>query len=125
MDDGMSRESREINELGRRIWEEVFGPAPRSTYFRNPARERWGPMFNWLTAPLEGRWASFVHVPKGKGSRSNRAELWVLDERLTAIHDTRKEAKARALRLYRAYYEHGCSVEELADGSYLDKIREG
>lgn len=111
-------------EIGRHIWEEVFGPQPRTSYFRPPASERNGPMFGWLTSPLEGRWGSFVHVPKGKGSRSNNAELWVLDERLTAIHDTRREAKERALRLYRAYYKHGCTIGELADGSYLTKVKE-
>lgn len=110
-------------EIGRAIWERVFGPAPRHTWWRPPRRDPNGPMFSWLTEPLEGRWASFVHVPRGRGARSGDASLWVLEERLTAIHDRRKDAKARALRLHRAYYDHGCSIAELIDGSYLEKVK--
>jgi hypothetical protein len=114
----------DLDEIGRRVYEEVFGRAPRSTWFRVPRGAKTEVHFSWTTEPLDGLYGSFVHVPKGKGSRSRDARLWLLDERLTAVHSTRREARARALRLYRAYYEHGCSLASLADGSYLDALRE-
>lgn len=107
-----------------RVYESVFGRAPRHTWFQPPAREKNGPMFGWLVEPFEGKYASLVWTPRGKGSRSNDASMWQLEDELTSIHDRRKDAKARALRLYTAYYEHGCTIAELIDGSYLDKIKE-
>jgi hypothetical protein len=113
----------DMDELGQRVFDEVFGRPPAHTWYRPPRREKNGPMFGWLTEPLEGRYGSMVWWPRGKGSRSNDASRWELVEGLTAIHDTRREARARATRLYRAYYEHGCTLAELLDGSYLDKIK--
>lgn len=110
-------------EVGRRIYEAVYGRAPRHTWFRQPRDQRWGPMFGWTLEPIEGRYGSMVWWPRGRGSRSNRAERWQLVEELTGVHDTRREAKARALRLYRAHFDHGCSLAELKDGSYLEKTR--
>src|SRR5262245_12012188 len=107
----------------QRIYDRVFGRPPRHTWWRQPAHEKNGPMFGWLTEPFEGLYASMVWVPKGKGSRSNKADHWLLEERLTSVHDRRKDAKARALRLYRAYYDHGCAIGELIDGSYLEKLK--
>ena len=73
--------------------------APRFRYFQSGA----GPIFGWLTEPLEGRFASMVWVPVGPGARSGRAEEWAMVEAATSVHRLRKDAKARALRLYRAH----------------------
>lgn len=116
-------EAERFRKLGDEISERVFGRVPKHTWFRPPSRERNGPMFGWLIEPFEGLYGSLVWVPTGKGSRSNDASTWQLEERLMAVHERRKDAKARALRLYKAYYDHGCSIKELIDGTYLDKIK--
>ena len=72
---------------------------PRFRYFQ----KRNGPMFGWTTERFEDRYASFVHVPVGPGSRSGKAEEWQLDEDSIAAHELRRDAKARALRLYEAW----------------------
>lgn len=64
-----------------------------------------GPMFAWATTPVEGRFGSFVLKPVGAGSRSGKAERW--DSVLSTVveHRRRKDAKARALRLFRKHLE--------------------
>ncbi|HSV08562.1 MAG TPA: hypothetical protein VLI07_18745 [Candidatus Binatus sp.] len=50
---------------------------------------------------LDGTFAVFVYEPRGRGSRSGKAERW---ERVRVdTCDTRREAKQRALAFY---YEH-------------------
>jgi hypothetical protein len=62
-----------------------------------------GKMFCWTTKPNpgDGKYASFIYKPIGKGARSGKAERWELVERLTVEHRTRKAAKARALKMLR------------------------
>jgi len=74
-------------------------PAPRFRYFQ----KRNGPMFSWTTERFEGLFASMVHVPVGAGSRSDKAEEWELVEESIKAHTLRKDAKARALRLFEAW----------------------
>lgn len=74
---------------------------PRFRYFQKHK----GPMFSWTTEKVEGAYGSFVHIPVGKGSRSGKAEEWQLVEDSISAHDLRKDAKARALRLYEAWLE--------------------
>jgi hypothetical protein len=115
--------SPELDAAMQRMWAEVFPQPPAHTWYRPPRAQKNGPLFGWLTEPLEGKYGSMVWWPKGKGARSNKATMWELVEDLTAIHDTRREARARATRLYEAHYDHGGTLKELIDGSYLDKIR--
>lgn len=77
----------------------------RSNYFQ---RGR-GPMFVWTVEPFhlynpndvaQGRYESVVYVPVGKGSRSGKASAWKRDNSTASLHDLRKDAKARALRLF-------------------------
>ena len=85
-----------------------------------PQEARWryfqkkrGPMFVWTVEPFrtrygskaDGKYESVVYVPYGKGSRSGRAENWRRDEETASLHALRKDAKARALRLYREWEE--------------------
>jgi hypothetical protein len=83
--------------------EEAFGRQPRYNYFQRGN----GPMFCWTVEknPGDGKYASFVYKPIGKGARSGKATRWELVERKTVEHSKRKAAKARALRLYRAWAE--------------------
>jgi hypothetical protein len=67
---------------------------PRFRYFQKGD----GPMFSWTVEKIEGRYGSFVHV-KGKG------DWWSLDDDSISAHHLRKDAKARALRLYNAWLE--------------------
>lgn len=81
----------------------IYGPEPRWCYFQRGN----GPMFCWTVEknPGDGRYASFVYKPVGKGSRSGEATRWTLVEtgRWKVVeHAKRKTAKARALRLYEA-----------------------
>jgi hypothetical protein len=73
-------------------------PAPRTRWFQ---RGR-GPMFFWTTEPeaFGTRYLSGVCKPVGKGVRSGNAEEWELDPDSISRHRLRKDAKARALRLY-------------------------
>lgn len=60
-------------------------------------------MFSWTTERFEGLYASFVHVPAGQGSRSGKAREWIMDEDSISTHKLRKDAKARAVRLFKAW----------------------
>lgn len=88
-----------------------------------PKEARWryfqkanGPMFVWTVEPYnlvnpdqlaQGRYESVVYLPRGKGSRSGKATRWEMAEGSRSLHDLRKDAKARALRLYQAWQETG------------------
>ena len=67
---------------------------PRFRYFQ----KKNGPMFSWTTEKVEDRYASFVHVPVSDVE-------WQLDDDSISAHKLRKDAKARALRLYRAWLD--------------------
>ena len=89
-----------LNDDGRLVG--IRLPAmPRFRYFQ----KRNGPMFSWTVEKVEGRYASFVHIPVGSGSRSGKAENWELVEESIRDHALRKDAKARALRLYQAWLD--------------------
>lgn len=86
-----------------------------------PKTARWcyfqkgrGPMFVWTVEPFntrygdaraDGKYESVVYVPYGPGSRSGKGENWKRDESTTMLHTLRKDAKARALKLYREWEE--------------------
>jgi hypothetical protein len=67
---------------------------PRFRYFQMGD----GPMFSWTTERIEERYASFVHV-------SSKGDWWNLADDSISAHHLRKDAKARALRLYNAWLE--------------------
>lgn len=82
---------------------ERYGPEPRWAYFQRAN----GPMFCWTTEPNpgDGKYASFVYRPVGKGARSGKATTWKLVESgkwKIVEHSKRRLAKARALRLFEA-----------------------
>ena len=55
-----------------------------------------------ITRPEKGAWESWVMEPYGKGARTpGKATKWRLRKDSTCRHTLRKDAKARALRLYR------------------------
>ena len=77
----------------------------RSRYFQKQN----GPMFMWTVEPFylhdqtdkaHGKYESVVYRPVGPGSRSGKAKAWKRDESTATLHVLRKDAKARALRLY-------------------------
>lgn len=86
-----------------------------------PQEARWryfqkkrGPMFVWTVEPFrtrygdpkaDGKYESVVYVPRGPGSRSGKATKWERDESTATLHALRKDAKARALKLYLEWEE--------------------
>jgi hypothetical protein len=91
---------------------ELYGREPRWRYFQRDG----GPMFAWTVEPFgtgglfdegdptrTGRYASFVYEPIGRGSRSGTATTFRLAEHSESLHELRRDAKARALRLSRAW----------------------
>lgn len=94
-----------LDAINRRIGEAFFGRMPAYRYFQ----KKGGPMFCWTTAKEEGeKYASFVYRPTGKGARSGQATRFQLVESGSwkiVEHAKRKDAKARALRLYRKHVE--------------------
>ena len=103
--------------LLREMIERLQGRQPRFRYFECKTCRRG---FLWTVERLgDERYASAVLVPYGKGSRSGDPVGW--KNRLEVHHATRKAAKARALRLYRAHIpdhrpEIGDRVEEIRGG---------
>jgi len=91
---------------------EFYGREPRWRYFQRNG----GPMFVWTVEPFGsgglfdapepqrvGRYASVVYEPVGRGSRSGKATMFRLAEDSESLHQLRRDAKARALRLFRAW----------------------
>jgi len=88
-----------------------------------PREARWaywqkgrGPMFVYNTErlhlwnsadPANGQFESCVFVPYGKGSRSGRAERWKELPGSRSRHELRRDAKARAWRLYQEWLASG------------------
>jgi hypothetical protein len=78
----------------------MMGREPRYRYFQRSN----GPMFFWTVEKAgDGKYHSGVYVPVGKGSRSGKAQSWKLDDDEYARHALRKDAKARALRMFREW----------------------
>jgi hypothetical protein len=48
-------------------------------------------------------YASFVYEPIGRGSRTAKATQWRYVQEAESWHALRKDAKARALRLFKAW----------------------
>lgn len=63
-----------------------------------------GTQFHYTVERLaDGKYASAVYVPKGKGARSGKPAMLVA--RRIVHHSTRRAAKARAYRLYQQHLE--------------------
>jgi hypothetical protein len=78
----------------------------RSAYFQ---RDKGDPFFIYNTERIhtrdpndvaDGKFESAMFVPFGPGSRSGKATKWKVDPESRSLHTLRKDAKARALRLY-------------------------
>jgi hypothetical protein len=88
-----------------------------------PREARWaywqdgnGPMFVYNTERIrtmyggtvaDGRFESAVFVPYGPGSRSGKATRFKELDGSRSAHDLRRDAKARAYRLYQGWRETG------------------
>lgn len=94
--------SPELRAALNRMLAQTLGREPRCRYFQRGN----GPMFAWTVEKAgDGRYHSVVYVPVGKGSRSGKATSWKLDDDLYGRHELRKDAKARALKLFREWKE--------------------
>lgn len=89
-----------------------------------PREARWryfqrgnGPMFVWTVEPFnlryggtgQGKYESVVYKQFGPGSRKGTAKQWKRDEKTASLHVLRKDAKARALRLFEEWKEERAS----------------
>ena len=87
-----------------------------------PREARWaywqqngGPMFVYNTervktqygSPVDGQFESCVFVPYGPGSKSGKAMNWKELEGSRSAHVLRRDAKARAWRLYQGWLATG------------------
>ena len=83
------------------------GREPRWCYFQRAG----GPVFFWTVErydsdvgrELAGRYVSGVYEPVGRGARSGRATTFRLAGDSLGAHALRRDAKARARRLFRAW----------------------
>jgi len=97
-------------ELSRAL-ARMFPPEARWAYFQ----KRNGPMFVYNTERIheryptaaEGKFESAVFMPVGKGSRSGKATRFEVLEASRSLHELRRDAKARALRLYEEWEQTG------------------
>lgn len=95
--------NRQFNDVLRRTG--YLTREPRYRYYQKDN----GPMFFWTTEKYEAdadwmadKYVSGVYRPTGPGSRSGKATRWELSEDESCGHALRKDAKARALKMYRA-----------------------
>jgi len=102
--------STQVEDALSQYLDRIMGQQARWRYFQKGR----GPMFIWTVEPFktrfgdakaDGKYESVVYVPYGKGSRSGRAENWKRDDESASLHQLRRDAKARALRLYREWEE--------------------
>jgi hypothetical protein len=101
-------------EYEERLREAMHGLLPREARFRY-FQKRNGPMFVWTVESFnlryggreQGKYESVVYKPYGPGSRRGLAQRWKRDESTASLHSLRKDAKARALRLFREWEETG------------------
>lgn len=101
---GATAASEAVHRRLNAFLEDLYGREPRYRYFQRAG----GPMFGWyVESPTEGeragRYASFVYEPVGPGSRSGKATTWRYVPEAESWHDLRRDAKARALRLFREW----------------------
>lgn len=96
---------RRLAAVNDRIAGALFGHSrePRWRYFTGPD----GVLYFWTTEPYDadapwqaGNYVSGAYVPRGKGARSGKASRWEVADDSISGHRLRKDAKARALRLY-------------------------
>jgi len=95
-------------DVARRI-AELMPREARWAYFQ---RGR-GPMFVYNTERINerfptranGMFESAIFEPIGKGSRSGKAVAWKVRADSRSLHTLRRDAKARAYRLYREWLE--------------------
>lgn len=103
-----------MNSVEQQISDAMRDLMPREArwgYFQ----KRNGPMFVWTVESFnlryggreQGKYESVVYRPYGPGSRKGQATRWKRDESSASLHSLRKDAKARALRLFRAWEETG------------------
>jgi len=95
-----------MNEIERRLWadptireilRDLFPRDPRYRYWQTPD----GTMFIYTTERMgDGKYASAVLRPTGKGSRSGKSHVTAWRTTREVHAKTRKAAKARAYRLY-------------------------
>jgi hypothetical protein len=82
----------------RELLMEIYPRSARYRYWDAPD----GTQFHYTVEPLgDGKYASAVYVPRGKGARSGKPER--LEVRREVHHRTRRAAKARAYKLYQAH----------------------
>ena len=83
--------------------------APRDPRFRYFQCRVCRTGFLWTTERFsDGKFGSAVLVPTGPGSRSGKPSAW---RTTREVHvNTRKAAKARALRLYRQHHHMGADA---------------
>ncbi len=77
------------------------GNGPMFVYNTEPVRTMYG-------SPADGKFESCVFEPYGPGSRSGKAKTWREQKDSRSIHDLRKDAKARAYRLYQEWQAEQC-----------------
>jgi hypothetical protein len=101
-------------EYEERLKEAMSNLLPREAKWRY-FQKRNGPMFVWTIEPFnlryggkeQGKYESVVYRPYGPGSRRGKAQRWKRDEATASLHALRRDAKARALRLFHEWEETG------------------
>ena len=84
----------DISELERELRAIFRVRQPRYRYFQSGQH-----MFCWTTEKLpDGKYRSWVYAPVGAGSRTGKAQEWRARQKVK--HAKRKDAKARATRLW-------------------------
>ena len=104
-------EDRVTAQLRERL-AELYGREPRWRYFQRDG----GPMFAWTVEPFGsgglfdtpnprrvGRYASTPTSPSGAARARARQPRSGWPKNSESLHDLRRDAKARALRLFRAW----------------------
>lgn len=95
----------ELDVRFHEIMRDLMPQEARSRYYQ----KKNGPMFFWTTQPFnlydktdiaQGKYESVVYRPVGKGAKSGKAQNWKRDESTSKLHTLRKDAKARAYRMY-------------------------
>lgn len=106
-----------VDDVGRRIMAriaetspELFARDPNYRYYECSVCRA---QFIWTTERMgDGKFCSAIYAPTGKGSRSGRPEQ--LKATREVHHRKRKDAKARAYRLYEKHTGGGDSIAEAA-----------
>lgn len=81
-------------------WAHLFARDPRYRYWETPD----GRQFHYTTERMgDGKFASAIYVPKGKGARSGKKAVTRLSPSREVHHATRRAARARAYKLYQQH----------------------